>query len=98
MWQEFCNPDRAVMGIDQQSFARVFGEQLSTPATRHEYLAITIDRGESDQPTSAGCVQRRNESALGTQCQAVRRVLNIATRYDPTVIDDCRCTHRERRV
>src|SRR5579859_3275198 len=77
----------ALDGVDEQIGAAVLPQQLPAPSTRHQHVAVRVDAGERDEPSAAAGVQRGHESALSAQRQSVRRVLDVATGDDATVVD-----------
>src|SRR5690625_5106066 len=61
--------------VHQESGTAVFDQQLPAPPTGHEPLPLPADTGERNQPTTATGDQVRDQTALGAQRDAVRRVL-----------------------
>ena len=75
----------------QQLGAAVLPQQLPAPAARHEHVAVAVDaaRTRVSRPPPVG-VQRDDQTALGAQHDAVRRVLDVAADHDPAVVGDRR--------
>ena len=60
---------------------------MTTPAAGHERLTATVDAVCRDEAPTAGGVKLGHHAALGTQGDAVTRILDIATGHDPAVVD-----------
>jgi len=70
----------------------VLDEELAAATARRERPAVEGDNTDGDEPLRSRHDEVRDETALGTERQAVRGVLDVATDEDPTVGHETRGT------
>jgi hypothetical protein len=66
-------------GIDQQRSSAVLPQQLPASTARHDDLVPRIAARDCNEPATSRRMQRRHHATLGTQCDAVRCVLHVAS-------------------
>lgn len=83
--------------FDEEAGTPVFPQQLTAPPARSD-RCVVAEGAHRDETTAARAHELADHPALGAQGETIRRILDVAARHDPSIVDESCRTDAEFRV